>query len=264
MEDSMAFHGQVALVTGGGSGMGQVAAWKLADTGAQVAILDVDQEGMDRTAQGRDNVHPFLCDVTELERVRVVIQTTEDAYGPIDRVVHAAGIMPGALVLEEDPLHVKKVMDVNYVGTVNVLTSTLPKMVERRRGDFIAFGSTAGYCPTPYLGAYCASKAAINFLIETAYWETRNSGVRIILAAPPPVNTPLLDQVPTRAKAIWDMRDKNQTMTAEAMIDAIERDLEKGKMVSTGNSFGRTILLMRRFMPTRLWKMALEANDMLG
>lgn len=259
----MAFHGHVALVTGGGSGMGQVAAWKLADSGAQVAILDVDLEGMDRTAQGRDNVHSTPGDVTDLERVQAVIQTIEDAYGPIDRVVHAAGIMPGALVLQEDPLHVKKVMDVNYVGTVNVLTSTLPKMVERGWGDFIAFGSTAGYCPTPYLAAYCASKAAVNFLIETAYWENRNSGVRIILAAPPAVDTPLLDQVPANAKAIWDIREKNQTMTAEEMIDAIERDLEKGKMVSTGNSFGRTILLMRRFMPTRLWKMALKANDML-
>jgi NAD(P)-dependent dehydrogenase (short-subunit alcohol dehydrogenase family) len=259
----MAFHGQVALVTGGGSGMGQVAAWKLADTGAQVAILDVDLEGMDRTAQGRDNVHPFPCDVTHLEQVRAVIQGIEEAYGPIDRVVHAAGIMPGALVLEEDPLHVKKVMDVNYLGTVNVLTSTLPKMVERGRGDFIAFGSTAGYCPTPYMAAYCASKAAVNFFIEIAYWENRNSGVRIILAAPPPVDTPLLDQVPARAKAIRETREKNRVMTAEKVIDAIERDLEKGRMVSTGNAFGRMILLMRRIMPTRLWKMALKANDIL-
>jgi NAD(P)-dependent dehydrogenase (short-subunit alcohol dehydrogenase family) len=258
----MAFRGQVALVTGAGSGMGRVAVHKLAATGAHVAALDINEAGLAETAEGWDNVHPFRCDVTDLERVIAIIHAVEEIYGPIDRVVHAAGIMPGALVLDETIEQAGRIMDINYMGTLHLLLNTLPRMVERGSGDWIAFGSTAGYCPSPFMGAYSASKAAVNTLIETVYWENLHSGVRILLAAPPPVNTPLLDQPPPEAIAVRDTRSSNQTMTPEEMIDAIERDLEKGKPVCTGNTFGAMTVLMRRFIPTRLWKMALKANGL--
>lgn len=258
----MAFHGQVALVTGGGSGMGRAAARKLAAAGARVAILDVNEPGQAETAAGHDTIHAYACDVTDLERVRQVIAGVETSLGPIDRVVHAAGIMPGALVVDETLEQAKRIMDINYYGTLHLLLTLLPKMVERGSGDFIAFGSTAGYVPLPYMGAYSASKAAVNALLETAYWENRGSGVRILLAAPPPVDTPLLDQAPVDATAISDTKAQGRTMTAEEMIDAIERDLEKGKPVCTGNTFGAMTVLMRRFIPTHLWKMALKANGL--
>lgn len=257
----MAFKGKVALITGGGSGMGQISAWKLAALGADVhvAALDVNKDGLAKTAEGHANIHPYVVDVRDNDRLLEVIGEVEKKYGTIERVVCAAGIMPANLLLEDTRENIIRVMEVNYFGTVNVLMAILPKMVARRGGDFIAFGSTAGIVPTAYFGAYGPSKAAVNFLLETAYWENRKSGVRIFLAAPPAVETPLLDQAP-KNKAVQDSRKKGQVMKPEDMVDAIEKAIEKGKFVSYGDLLGNVVVLARRFVPRLFWKMIIRMN----
>ena len=65
----MAYQGKSALVTGGGSGMGQLAARQFAEAGAQVAILDVNEPGMQETAAGNDNIHPYVVDITDYDAV---------------------------------------------------------------------------------------------------------------------------------------------------------------------------------------------------
>ena len=98
----MAYSGAVALVTGGGSGMGRIAARNCAKTGAAVAILDLNEEGMAETAGEFPNIHRFTVDITDAERVRQVVAQIEAELGPIDRVYNAAGIMPFGKLLEMD------------------------------------------------------------------------------------------------------------------------------------------------------------------
>src|SRR5688572_12054292 len=191
---SMAFHGRVAVVTGGGSGMGQIFARRMADGGAQVAVLDLNEAGLATTKGDRPNVHTYTCDVSDTAKVNEVIARIEKQHGQIDRVVHAAGIMPASPVLEDNPERIKRLMAVNYDGTVNMVFATLKKMVARGSGDFIVFGSVAAYALTPHLGAYCATKAAVNALMEVIIRENEDSGVRIHLTCPPMVKTPLLKQ----------------------------------------------------------------------
>ena len=68
----MSFNGNVALVTGGASGMGQISARRLAKQGAQVAILDVNEAGLQETAEGNPNIHPFVCNIANWEEVQQV------------------------------------------------------------------------------------------------------------------------------------------------------------------------------------------------
>ena len=257
----MAFNGKVAMVTGGASGMGQVFAARLAATGAHVAVLDLNAEGMRKTAEGRENIHVYLCDVRDNDALTVILNDVESQYGPIDRVVHAAAIMPSCKVIEDTPENIKRVMEVNYFGTVNVMMATLPKMVQRGSGDFIAFGSAAGIVPMPFFGAYGATKAAINMLVETAYYENRGRGVRIFYAAPQAVDTPLLDQS-LNNKAVQDMRKNGQAMSPEAVVDAIETALEKGKFTTYGDRLGSLAVLVRRLAPGFMWKVTLKMNDL--
>ncbi|RMD85173.1 MAG: SDR family NAD(P)-dependent oxidoreductase, partial [Candidatus Dadabacteria bacterium] len=122
----VAFHGKVALVTGAGSGMGQISAWRLADVGAQVAAVDINEEGLARTAAGRDNVHVFPCDVTDPSQVEQVVARVREQLGPIDRVTHAAAIMPASPLVDMPAEQILKIMQVNYAGTVYVTKATLP------------------------------------------------------------------------------------------------------------------------------------------
>ena len=157
----MAFSGNVALITGGGSGMGRLAARNLASQGKQVAALDVDVDGLKETADGYDGILTLPTDVTDPVSVQQAVERCEQELGPIDRVYNAAAIMPTGRLMDQDLAVIQKIMDINYGGVVNVAKFTLPGMIERGRGDFINFASMAGWLPVIYLGAYNASKFAV-------------------------------------------------------------------------------------------------------
>jgi NAD(P)-dependent dehydrogenase (short-subunit alcohol dehydrogenase family) len=256
----MAFHGRVALVTGGGSGMGRIYARRMADGGAQVAILDVNETGLHETREGRINVHPFVADVTDAARNAEVVAAIERDHGRIDRVVHAAAIMPASPVLADDPERVKRLMKINYEGTVNMVYATLKPMVERGKGDFIVFGSVAAYALTPNLGAYCATKAAVNALIEVLIQENAGSGVRIHLTCPPMVNTPLLKQAfdTTPPRSLQKGLDRNIAADPAVIVEAIEKSIEKGQAISYPHPMAKGLYGMRRLAPGLLWKIILR------
>ena len=93
----MAFTGKVALITGGGSGMGRLAARNLAAEGKLVAALDVNEDGLKETAEGHDGILTIPTDVTDAASVESAVKRCEQELGPIDRVYNAAAIMPSTL-----------------------------------------------------------------------------------------------------------------------------------------------------------------------
>jgi NAD(P)-dependent dehydrogenase (short-subunit alcohol dehydrogenase family) len=256
----MAFHGRVALVTGGGSGMGQIYARRLAEGGAQVAALDVNAAGLRATRAERPNLHTFVCDVADEAQVAATVARIEQELGAIDRVVHAAGIMPASRVLDDDPQRIKNLMRVNYEGTLNMVFTTLKKMVARGRGDFIVFGSVAGHALAVNLGGYCATKAAVNSLMEVIIRENQGSGVRIHLTCPPVVKTPLLKQaLDTRPpRSLQKGLDRNLAADPAEVVELIERSLEKGETISFPGSMAKGLYRMRRFAPNLLWRVILR------
>ena len=247
----MAYTGKVALVTGAGSGMGQLAARTFAQTGAAIAALDVNQTGLAETAKGYDNLHPFKADVTDYDWLKAVIEEIELRLGPIDRVYHAAGIMPLGKILDMDVKVIHKLMDINYGGTVNITKLTLPQMVERGKGDFITFGSMVGWIPALLTGAYCASKFAVNAFTEILYHENRDSGVRFACVCPPVVNTPLLDQ--GRDTAWPKLLEKNPAIEPEAVINEVEKALDKGEFWVFPGKGTKIGWRMRRWFPRMIW-----------
>jgi len=248
----VAFRGKVALVTGGGSGMGQLAATRLAQRGAKVAALDVNEEGLAATAGAHENVTTFVCDVSDAERVQQVVKQIEADLGPIDRTMAAAAIMPTGLLAEMDADLIRKIVEVDYLGVVNTVKATLPGMLERRRGDMVIFASLMGYLPTMYLGAYCAAKAAVVAFAEILYHENRDSGIRFALVAPPNVETPLLNQVTSPMKTLHDKRTP-EPLTPAQVINAIEASLEKGEFLCAPGA-ARASIKARRFIPNAIWK----------
>ena len=149
----MAFHGQVAVVTGGGSGMGREAALQLARNGATVAIVDMNENGMAETAAEQAGITAYRCDVSKLGDVEAVVARIESELGPIDRLTHCAAIMPARKLTESNPNDINTMMAINYGGTVNMVQTIMPGMMERGRGDIIMFGSMAGDIPALTLGA---------------------------------------------------------------------------------------------------------------
>ncbi len=253
----MAFHGKVAVVFGGASGMGRIAARRLADQGADVALCDVSEAGMRETAAGRSNVRTYVCDVTRYAEVERVTAAIIADLGPIDRVMHTAAIMPASPAMQDDVVRVQRVMDINIMGTVHVARATLPAMLARKSGDFVVWGSVAGEVPSVQLSAYSASKAAVNAYVETLIWENRDSGVRFHIARPGMVDTPLLEQVKTTGdKRLIDLAFERKIVASpESIVEEIEDALERGEWVSYPSSVGKMLHFARRLSPKLLWEL---------
>jgi NAD(P)-dependent dehydrogenase (short-subunit alcohol dehydrogenase family) len=245
----MAFHGKVAFITGGASGMGRLVAQRLASGGATVAVLDVNEAGLAETARGHAGIRAFPLDVTDARAVGQAVERVESELGPIDRVMNAAAIMPTGLLLDQDPQLIARIMDINYGGTVNVTQAALPRMLARGRGDLVNFASVAGWMPTLHFGAYNASKFAVVAYTEVLYHENRKRGVRFACVCPPPVATPLLDQAKSKPKIL----DALPPIKPEIVLDAIERDLERGKLMVYPDRIAAVVVGLRRFVPGLVW-----------
>ncbi|MEM6582175.1 MAG: SDR family NAD(P)-dependent oxidoreductase [Pseudomonadota bacterium] len=248
----MAYSGKLTLVTGGGSGMGRVAARNCAGAGAAVAIIDLNEAGMMETAQAHESIRYFKVDITDGEQVKETVAQIERDMGDIDRVYNAAGIMPFGKLLEMDAGVVRKIMDVNYGGLVNVAQAALPAMVARGRGEFISFASMAGWFPLLLTGAYNASKFAVVAFTEVLYHENRDSGVQFACVCPNVVKTPLLQQA--RDTAWPKMMDSGESQEPEQILDAIERSLEKGEFWVFPSKDARLGWKLRRWLPNLMWK----------
>jgi NAD(P)-dependent dehydrogenase (short-subunit alcohol dehydrogenase family) len=245
----MAFHGKVALVTGAASGMGRLAARRLASGGAAVAALDVNEAGLRETRGDDARIRALAVDVTDARAVAETVRQVEAELGPIDRVMNAAAIMPTDRLLDQDAELVNRIMAINYGGTVNVTYAALPGMVARRCGDLVNFASVAGWMPSPHFGAYDASKFAVVAFTEVLAHENRASGVRFACVCPPPVATPLLDQAKSQPKVLSEL----PPIAPERVLDAIERDLERGRLMVFPDRNAAVTVWMRRHLPRLLW-----------
>jgi len=245
------FRGSVALVTGAGSGIGLLAAQRLAAQGARVAALDLTAESLEAAQRHSPNVSAFAADVTDPDALGDAMARIVAEVGPIDRLVHAAGIcLPGRLV--EQPVEdVARVMEVNYVGTVRSVTAVVGGMVERSRGDIVLLASMAGWVPSFRLGAYDASKFAVVAYGEVLAHELEGTGVRTVVVCPPPVATPMVDAI----NAADPMALGGQpAIRAAEVLDAAERALERGEIFAFPGRITRSAVRVRRLAPGLLWK----------
>ena len=244
---------KVILITGGGSGMGQLAARNFAKEGWKVAALDINKLGLTETAEGYDTIETWLVDITNPQAVSDAVKEVESQLGPIYSLYNCAAIMPFGKLLDQDIAIIHKQMEINYGGLVNVAKAALPAMVARGEGEFVSFASMAGLIPTLLTGAYSATKAAVVMFTEILYHENRDSGVKFACVCPPIVNTPLLQQGRDSA---WPKMLENQKtlLQPQDVLDKIRVSLDKGEFLvfpGKGTRFGA---LMRRLMPAAIWK----------
>ena len=202
----MDIEGQVALVSGGASGLGEATARHLASLGADVAILDRDGE---RAAQVAAEIRGYSqqCDITEEEAVAAGVTSAMAHFGQAPRiVVNCAGIgIAGRIVGREGKVSTplfRQVIEVNLFGTYNVMTYAaqammdLPSLETGERGVIINTASAAYEDGQIGQSAYAASKGAIASMALPAAREFAKIGVRVMTIAPGLFHTPMMEGLP--------------------------------------------------------------------
>ncbi len=180
--------GKVALVTGGGAGIGRGIAELLAREGAAVVVANrttaAGQETVERirAAGGQAVFQP--TDITREADCQAAVACAVDTYGRIDCLVNNAGIFPRATVLELDEATWDQVHDVNLKGTFFCSQEAARMMIPRRSGRIINIASISGLEPTPRGSHYSASKAGVIALTKSIAWELGPYHIAVNAVAP--------------------------------------------------------------------------------
>jgi NAD(P)-dependent dehydrogenase (short-subunit alcohol dehydrogenase family) len=192
------FDGKVALVTGGGSGLGQAAARLLAGRGARVVVADVNDEGSAATvAQCREagsEARSLHTDVTSEDDVAAAVADAVDTWGSLDVAINNAGVNgPTKPVADYTLEEWNAVLAINLNGVFLGLRHEVPQMLKQGGGAIVNTSSGAGLVGFAALPAYVASKHAVLGLTKAAALAYVQAGVRINAVCPGSTRTPLLE-----------------------------------------------------------------------
>ena len=204
--DMMDLNGVTALVTGAGSGMGAATAKALADRGARVAVVDLNLESAQQTADSIKGL-ALAADVSSSESVEAALQQVVDELGAPRVVVSCAGIAAASRIVGREGPHeldlYQRVINVNLVGTFNVLRLTAERMSllepvskSGARGVIVNTASVAAYDGQIGQAAYSSSKGGVVALTLPAARELARFGIRVMTVAPGLIATPMLLDMP--------------------------------------------------------------------
>lgn len=190
--------GQVAIVTGGGRGIGRAIAQGLARAGAAVAVIARTADQLDGTValieEAGGRAAAFPADVTDQQAIEGVVAQMEERLGPVDLLVNNAGApTPFGPLWEIDPEAWWRCIDVNLRGPFLCSRAVLPGMVARRRGRIVTTASSAGLEPWTHASAYAIGKSAVIRFSENLAAETREHGISAFSIHPGFVRTAMVE-----------------------------------------------------------------------
>ncbi|MEQ8965288.1 MAG: L-iditol 2-dehydrogenase [Azospirillaceae bacterium] len=193
----MKLEGKVAVVTGGARGIGRAIAERYVAEGAKVAIADILQHEAEELAAslGHDAMGLRL-DVTDPGSIDAMVATVVERYGGIDILVNNAAVFDMAPILEITRESYDRIFDINVKGLLFTLQAVAAAMVERGKGGkIINMASQAGRRGEALVAVYCASKATVISLTQSAGQDLIRHGINVNGISPGVVDTPMWDEV---------------------------------------------------------------------
>jgi len=189
--------GKVAVITGGGSGIGASLARACAAEGMRVVVVDVSGERAasvaaelpDGTAVAR------AVDVSDAASVEALADFAFDTFGAVHLLCNNAGVSPAGRIWDFTDDEWRWLLGVNVHGVANGIRSFVPRMIEQGEGHIVNTGSGASFVSTPRLGPYCATKHAIVGLSEALRYEIDGTGIGVSVLVPAGVNTNIGDSM---------------------------------------------------------------------
>jgi NAD(P)-dependent dehydrogenase (short-subunit alcohol dehydrogenase family) len=260
--------GKTVLITGAARGLGAETARRVAARGANVALVGLEAEELERVAaQCGTNAAWFECDVTDAEALERAVQGTVDRFGGIDVVMANAGIAPGGMVRSTDPAAFERTIEINLLGVWRTVRAALPHVIDRQ-GYVLVIASLAAAVHGPGMAAYSASKAGAEAFADSLRLEVRHLGVDVGVGYFSFIDTDMVrggDAHPAlgrfRTESGWPF---NKTYPLSQAGQAIGEGIEQRRRWVVVPPWGRALLVLRTalapLLERRAYDLAAEAD----
>lgn len=255
----MKIEGKVFVVTGGGSGVGRALVLDLLRRGAFVAAVDINEKALEETRRLSGDRAPRLtvhmADISDRAAVEALPGQILAVHGAVDGVISNAGIIhPFLDVAETGYETVKKVLGVNFLGTLYMAKTFLPCLLARPAASLVMVSSAGALSPVPGETIYGASKAAVRLLAEGLRLELRETAVRVLVVFPGGISTNILDNSGVETDhRVAALRQKLAflLLTPEKAARVILRGIEKNKRRLTPGIDAAVTDFLIRLSPVR-------------
>lgn len=195
----MRLQDKLALVTGGGRGIGRSICLRLAQEGATVVVVDILEPEAAHTAQeirtAGGRAITMKADVTEIDQVRACVQEVEETLGPIDILVNNAGWDQIEPFIESRPETWEKVIAINLKGPIYFCHAVAPSMIKRKQGKIITISSDAARAGSPGEAVYSGAKAGVIGFSKALARELARYQINVNVVCPGATDTPLVRQL---------------------------------------------------------------------
>lgn len=255
---------KVVIITGASSGIGKACAELFGLAGARVVITGRNAANLQAvaahlTARGIDN-RAVLADVSVEADNRRMVEETIRAYGRIDVLINNAGISMRALFEDVDLDVIRKVMDINFYGTLYATKYCLPHLMAAK-GSVVGISSIAGFRGLPARTGYSASKFAMQGFLETLRTEMLKKDVHVLIACPGFTASNIRNAALSKDGTPQgeSPRDEQQMMSSEAVAGHILRAVEKRKKYLVLTTQGKLTVFLNKWLPGWMDKMVYNA-----
>ena len=262
----MFFKDKVVWITGASSGIGEALTYEFAKQGAKLIISSNQQTELENVKQNCDQLgvecYIQFLDMMEIEEMPSITETLINKYSRIDVLVNNAGISQRSLVVET-PLHVdRKIMEIDYFGTIALTKAVLPYMIKQNFGYIAATSSISGLFGFPLRSAYAAAKHALHGFFETLRSEVYHYNIKVLLAFPGRIKTNIsLHALTKDGKEHGKMDDgQNFGISAESCARQYVKAIQKDKKEVLIGSKELLMVYIHKYLPRLFYKLARKIN----
>lgn len=257
----MKVQNKVVIITGASSGIGYESVKEFFRQGAFVvmAARSTDRLNALKNELDPENKHLLVVqtDVSQEEDCRNLVNQTIKKFGRIDVLVNNAGISMRALFQDAELDVIRRLMDVNFWGTVYCTKYALPYLLESK-GSLVGISSIAGYQGLPGRTGYSSSKFAMMGFLETIRVENLKKGLHVLILSPGFTNTRVREYalLADGSNQGTSPREEGKMMSAEKVAQILCKSIEKRKRTKVLTIQGKLTVLLKKFIPATLDKLA--------
>lgn len=261
------FTDKVVWVTGASSGIGEAVAKEMAKAGAQLILSSRRKEELERVAKesgiAENKVMVLPLDLMNHDEMEDKASQAIDRFGRIDILINNGGISQRSLVVDTDLSVFKRLVDIDYLGTVALTKAVLPYMVKQQAGQIGVITSLMGKFASPMRSGYCGAKHALHGFFDALRLEHDSDNIAVCLICPGYILTNISQNALSADGSKHNKLDEGQAsgMTAEVCAQKILKALKKKNFEVAIGGTETVGILLKRFFPKFLHRYVLKATQ---